>query len=198
MLEAGVKPFEVPVEAGISKDTPLEINSWGFVMARTQKKNPHAYKLFLGRGMYIVHFCIKLCSYVDSVETMYSKGGGKNGKHGMVSKAENIAALSYIGLQIFEYDGSAFRTITTQTYPFQILSYTFIPSIRFFARTQAMPHMTRTPCGEMVHLKCAADIVMYQRLANNLPKLTVFLKNHAKRQRRKSITAIGPALAPKN
>ncbi|KAF9061583.1 hypothetical protein BDP27DRAFT_1182335, partial [Rhodocollybia butyracea] len=50
------------------------------------------------------------------VETMYSKGGGKNGKHAAVSKAENIAALSNIGLQLFEHEhGSNFRAITSQT-----------------------------------------------------------------------------------
>ncbi|KAF8978471.1 hypothetical protein BDQ17DRAFT_1187025, partial [Cyathus striatus] len=36
------------------------------------------------------------------VTTMYEKGAGKGGKHNWVSSSNNIAALSYIGLQVWQ------------------------------------------------------------------------------------------------
>lgn len=50
MLEAGIKPLEVPADAGISKQFPISLVSWGFVLARTEKSKTHVYKLFLGKG----------------------------------------------------------------------------------------------------------------------------------------------------
>lgn len=50
MLDVGIKPLEVPPDAGVSKSTPISLSSWGFVLARTQKDNLHVYKLFLGKG----------------------------------------------------------------------------------------------------------------------------------------------------
>ncbi|KAF9071948.1 hypothetical protein BDP27DRAFT_1361392 [Rhodocollybia butyracea] len=113
----------------------------------TQKDNPHAYKLFLGR-----------------VETMYSKGGGKNGKHAAVSKAEDIAALPNVGLQ----------AITSQTRPFQTLSFAFIPSIHFFAMTRASPRSTMSAWGETVHFGSPADITMHQNISRYFENLTHF------------------------
>ncbi|KAJ3833288.1 hypothetical protein F5878DRAFT_700127 [Lentinula raphanica] len=163
MLQAGIKPFEVPPEAGVSKKSPLLLHSWGFVFARVQKDNTHAYRLFVGK-----------------VEAMYAKGGGKNGKHSSVTRAENVAALSYIGLQLFQHvHASTFRA--TQTQPFQTLTYTFVPSIRFFALTHSQPRTILGASGEVVHLD-AIDVTMYQTLSRYTQELTVFLKNHSKRK----------------
>ncbi|KAJ3765163.1 hypothetical protein FB446DRAFT_795330 [Lentinula raphanica] len=163
MLQSGINPLEVPPEAGISKKSPLLLESWGFVFARVHKENTHEYRLFIGK-----------------VEAMYTKGGGKNGKHSSVTRAENIAALSYIGLQLFQHiHASTFRA--TQTQPFQTLTYTFIPSIRFFALTHSQPHTVLGASGEVIHLH-AADVAMYQTLSRYTQELTDFLKNHSKRQ----------------
>ncbi|THU78024.1 hypothetical protein K435DRAFT_590950, partial [Dendrothele bispora CBS 962.96] len=37
------------------------------------------------------------------VITMYTKGGGKNGKHAAVTSADNISALSYLAVQLFQH-----------------------------------------------------------------------------------------------
>ncbi|KAE9383389.1 hypothetical protein BT96DRAFT_951391 [Gymnopus androsaceus JB14] len=147
MLDAGIKPLEVPADAGVSKKVPISLHSWGFVLARTQKDNLHVYKLFLGK-----------------VEAMYSKGGGKNGKHAAVTEAENIAALSYIGLQLFKYGhGTTFTASTSQTRPFQTLTYAFIPSICFLSMTHALP-------------QSMVDSVSGQK------DLTEYVRNHGRRK----------------
>lgn len=116
------------------------------------------------------------------VEAMYSKGGGKNGKHAAVTKADNVAALSYIGLQLFEHaHGIIFQAITSQTRPFQTLTYAFIPSIRFIAMTNTLPQSMVEVSGQTVHLRSSADIKMHQTLVQNLQKLTDFIRNHGKR-----------------
>ncbi|KAH7867803.1 uncharacterized protein C8R40DRAFT_1221609 [Lentinula edodes] len=172
LLEGGIKPLEIPSEAGISKKSPLLVGSWGFVFARMQKDKRHAYKLFLGK-----------------VEALYSKGGGKNGKHAAVMKADNIAAVSYIGLQLFEhcYDAK-FHAITSQTRPYPTLSYTFIPSTNFFAITKALPQLVTEQSGQTVYLKSNADVIMHQHLTHYFHKLSEVLVAHAKRSKTSTAT----------
>ncbi|KAF8237893.1 hypothetical protein L208DRAFT_1245065 [Tricholoma matsutake] len=38
-----------------------------------------------------------------AVIALYSKTGGKNGKHSSVSESLKISAISYMGVQVFEY-----------------------------------------------------------------------------------------------
>ncbi|KAF8889727.1 hypothetical protein CPB84DRAFT_1634748, partial [Gymnopilus junonius] len=46
------------------------------------------------------------------VESIYSKTGGKNGKHADVTDSSNIMAVYYIAAQVFEHQiGSQFRAI---------------------------------------------------------------------------------------
>ncbi|KAJ7727810.1 hypothetical protein DFH07DRAFT_699573, partial [Mycena maculata] len=60
------------------------------------------------------------------VEALYSKGGGKNGKHGAVPEHHNISALLHIDVQIFELVfARQFRAIpqatsALQTYQFRL------------------------------------------------------------------------------
>ncbi|KAJ6459148.1 hypothetical protein C8R47DRAFT_948060, partial [Mycena vitilis] len=50
------------------------------------------------------------------VETLYCKGGGKNGKHGAVTEHHNISAFSHIGVKVFELaHGRQFRAYPTAT-----------------------------------------------------------------------------------
>ncbi|KAF6741614.1 hypothetical protein DFP72DRAFT_789312, partial [Ephemerocybe angulata] len=37
------------------------------------------------------------------VVVMYSKGGGKNGKHGAITDSSVITAVSYVGIEVYEY-----------------------------------------------------------------------------------------------
>ncbi|KIL57165.1 hypothetical protein M378DRAFT_45255, partial [Amanita muscaria Koide BX008] len=37
------------------------------------------------------------------VNALYSRSGGKNGKHGSITESSNISAVSYCVVQLFEY-----------------------------------------------------------------------------------------------
>jgi hypothetical protein len=55
---------------------------------------------------------------------MYSKTGGKNGKHAAITQSSNISAVSYIGLQLFEnVINRQFRAIPEATALFQTRLY---------------------------------------------------------------------------
>ena len=41
--------------------------------------------------------------HLSIVIAIYAKTGGKNGKHSAVSESSSISAVSYLGLQIFEF-----------------------------------------------------------------------------------------------
>jgi len=40
---------------------------------------------------------------IRAVLALYSKTGGKNGKHSSVSESSNVAAISYMAVQVFEH-----------------------------------------------------------------------------------------------
>ena len=67
---------------------------------------------------------------------MYAKSGGKNGRHNDVADKTNIAALSYITVQVFEFqrfDGGTlvFGNETEQITLLQLPEYAHIQPIRF-------------------------------------------------------------------
>ncbi|KAF8224850.1 hypothetical protein L208DRAFT_1308751 [Tricholoma matsutake] len=41
--------------------------------------------------------------YGCSVLSMYSKTGGKNGKHAWIPSATHVTSVSYLPMQVFEY-----------------------------------------------------------------------------------------------
>ncbi|KIJ16759.1 hypothetical protein PAXINDRAFT_46775, partial [Paxillus involutus ATCC 200175] len=50
------------------------------------------------------------------VITVYSKGGGKNGKHGAVNSVDHVAAISYVEVQIYQQSFlHQFRAVTDAT-----------------------------------------------------------------------------------
>ncbi|KAG1813578.1 uncharacterized protein BJ212DRAFT_1241491, partial [Suillus subaureus] len=54
------------------------------------------------------------------VIAIYSKGGGKNGKHAAVDKADAIAGVSYLGVHIYQqHFHRHFRSIPDATAMFQ-------------------------------------------------------------------------------
>ncbi|KAF8868404.1 hypothetical protein CPB84DRAFT_1969624 [Gymnopilus junonius] len=69
---------------------------------------------------------------VGKVIAFSSKGGGKNGKHSDVTESSNIAAVSNIALQVFQYrnHGREFRAVTDATVTFQTKQFLIIPSFQ--------------------------------------------------------------------
>ncbi|KAJ3743240.1 hypothetical protein DFH05DRAFT_1536253 [Lentinula detonsa] len=70
--------------------------------------------------------------YLAQVIAMYSRTGGKNGKHAAVSTTSNISALSYIAVQFFEHAHAAhFRKSPSFMSPLDTMAYAFLPSYAF-------------------------------------------------------------------
>ncbi|KAJ8456405.1 hypothetical protein ONZ45_g18731 [Pleurotus djamor] len=80
------------------------------------------------------------------VEVLYSRMGGKNGKLAAIIDSDNIAAVTYIGLQVFEQAlaSTAFTPLTDATSSWQTKQYVFIPSLAFLRQLSAPPH----PCPQ--------------------------------------------------
>jgi hypothetical protein len=69
---------------------------------------------------------------------MYQKGGGKNGKHAAVNTADNIAALSRIGVQVYSCAFSTQFTIHSNP-TFNTKAFRIIPSHAFLVITPSIP-----------------------------------------------------------
>ncbi|KAJ7915716.1 hypothetical protein B0H13DRAFT_1501389, partial [Mycena leptocephala] len=65
--------------------------------------------------------------------SIYSKTGGKNGKHAWVSDCSNIAAVSNIPTQVYEHmtGGRQFRVIPHALQHLHIPQFALIPSTSF-------------------------------------------------------------------
>ncbi|GLB37771.1 hypothetical protein LshimejAT787_0408220 [Lyophyllum shimeji] len=69
---------------------------------------------------------------VGQVIVVYSKTGGKNGKHASVTDSSMISAVSYVGLQVFEFAyAREFRAIPEMTASLQTKQFVLLPSICF-------------------------------------------------------------------
>ncbi|KAF8797488.1 hypothetical protein BYT27DRAFT_7237241 [Phlegmacium glaucopus] len=69
---------------------------------------------------------------VGRVIAIYAKTGGKNGKHAAVSESSSISAVSYLGLQVFEFMyARQFRSVCEATSMFQTKQYLLAPSTQF-------------------------------------------------------------------
>ena len=65
---------------------------------------------------------------------MHAKTGGKKGKHSSINESSNIAALSYICLELFKLNvGRQFHAVTEATSAFQTKQFITIPSYRFLS-----------------------------------------------------------------
>ncbi|KAJ7870315.1 hypothetical protein B0H14DRAFT_3440147 [Mycena olivaceomarginata] len=75
--------------------------------------------------------------YLAQVITLYARGAGVNGKHGLVVDGgkPNINAFSYIGVQLYELDSrsGAFSPVTQQTLHLQTSTFAHLPSIQVLA-----------------------------------------------------------------
>ena len=71
---------------------------------------------------------------------MYSKTGGKNGKHAAVTDASNISAISYLGVQVFEHmHGCLFRDHPDATATFQTKQFALLKSNAFLFLLSSTP-----------------------------------------------------------
>ncbi|KAJ7242483.1 hypothetical protein C8J57DRAFT_1084298 [Mycena rebaudengoi] len=79
---------------------------------------------------------------IGHVFAIYSKGGGKGGKHESVTDSSNISALSKISVQLFEkIHGTKFRSIPTATGVLQTKQFAHIPPVNFLCLLSAVPKL---------------------------------------------------------
>lgn len=77
---------------------------------------------------------------LGKVLAIYSKSGGKNGKHSSIMKSSNISAVSYFVLQVFEQMVSQqFRSIPEKLQSLQSNKFTLLPSSAFLCILDTAP-----------------------------------------------------------
>ncbi|THH16648.1 hypothetical protein EUX98_g9269 [Antrodiella citrinella] len=110
--KAGVPELNAIVEARISTLRGLKTGDFGVVFT--------PFGVRLGR-----------------VLVVYSKGGGKNGRHGAVDSISSIGAGSNIALELLEFvHGRIFRIQKNRA--FQTIQFAFIPPLAFLTRIQTL------------------------------------------------------------
>ena len=63
---------------------------------------------------------------------MYSKTGGKNGKHSAIMESSSIAAVSYLSVQLFRYHiALQFHSVSDVTAIFQTKRFVLLSSVQF-------------------------------------------------------------------
>ncbi|KAG2049891.1 hypothetical protein BDR06DRAFT_955499 [Suillus hirtellus] len=118
------------------------------------------------------------------VIAIYSKGGGKNGKHTAVDKADAIAGVSYLGVQIYQqHFHRHFRSIPDATAVFQCNHFAFLPSTALLCLLSSKPNLTHSG------LELApADHTDFDILSTALPQLAEVAKLFRKRTSRNGAT----------
>ncbi|KAF8166953.1 hypothetical protein BJ912DRAFT_862904, partial [Pholiota molesta] len=110
---------------------------------------------------------------------LYSKTGGKNGKHCAVSESSSIAAVSYVGFQIFEhFFARQFRAIPGSMAYLQTYRFQHSPSFELLCLLDSKIPFTSQHTIEISQ----TDLDRYQDLKRGERSLAVALKNSRKRR----------------
>ena len=76
---------------------------------------------------------------------MYSKGGGKNGKHNNIDHHDNLSGISHIGTQVYEhFQNRQFRAVTEATASLQTKQFRLLVPFTFICRLSSVPKTTLT------------------------------------------------------
>jgi hypothetical protein len=106
---------------------------------------------------------------------MYSKTGGKNGKHCWTEEASSITAVSYIPVQLLEPIMSRhFRAVPHAFNSLQIRLFTLLPSASFLCLLDEAP--TTTMHSQNVRISLA-DGRRYDILTDKAQTIVLALKN---------------------
>ncbi|KAJ3851252.1 hypothetical protein EV368DRAFT_74705 [Lentinula lateritia] len=99
--------------------------------------------------------------------TMYSKGGGKHGKHAAISTSTSITSLSYIAVQLYEHSHSGqFRqTAPKLTSLFHTHAFALLPSHKFLT-VLSKP----AQCGQLGMLKSQKGLKVFQLAIKDFAK----------------------------
>ncbi|KAF8234771.1 hypothetical protein L208DRAFT_1260168 [Tricholoma matsutake] len=79
-------------------------------------------------------------SSLITVLSMYSKTGGKNGKHAWVATTTHITLVSYIPMQVFEHmDSQQFHMVHRALQHLHLKRFTLLPSSAFLCTLNSTP-----------------------------------------------------------
>jgi len=112
------------IEAWVTVIRPLQVGDFGFVFT--------ANGVMLGHGQFRVFRRHSFKNYI--VIAMYSKTGGKNGRHSAITESSSIAAVfeSYLAVQLFQYRlARQFRSVPNATANFQTKQFLLLSSLQF-------------------------------------------------------------------
>ncbi|KAH9835201.1 uncharacterized protein C8Q71DRAFT_108596 [Rhodofomes roseus] len=119
---------------------------------------------------------------IAEVITIYSKTGGKNGKHAHVDNAVNIGAVSNIAVQLFEYSfNTQFRALTKATSAFQTHNFALLPSVQFLCLLRHKPHSASGPFGAITVDMHVQDLPLFRELQRSKAQIHAALKLFRKR-----------------
>ncbi|KAF7972553.1 hypothetical protein HWV62_17764 [Athelia sp. TMB] len=148
------------------------------------------------RGLQIGDHCLVYLNSVikvGEVIALYSKGGGKNGKHAAVPDVSNVGAVSYTGMQIFEQmHRQAFRSITSETARFSTNFFQLLPPQNVL--TRLVPAMTKLRHGALEI--CTEDLKLFSTLSKEVVQVESAMKLFRKRLRKKAKTGDSGAAHP--
>ncbi|KAJ6597313.1 hypothetical protein B0H10DRAFT_2197023 [Mycena sp. CBHHK59/15] len=110
---------------------------------------------------------------------MYSKGGGKHGKHNNIDEHTNLSGLSYIGAQVYDpFLGSQFRAHTAATARLYTKQFRLLPPFTFLCRLLATPKKTE------VGLELAsADMALFRDLKKDIKSFDTAVKSSRSRKK---------------
>ncbi|KAJ7465359.1 hypothetical protein B0H11DRAFT_2240169 [Mycena galericulata] len=107
-------------EAGITHLTPLEADNWVFIIEKNE--------ILLAK-----------------VLSIYSKGGGKAGRHDWIEQAPGIGKISYILAQTFEHSaGRSFRRVHRASSMLGVCRFAHLPSGSILVRVPDAVNLTHT------------------------------------------------------
>jgi hypothetical protein len=121
-----------------------------------------------------------LCIHGCLVIALYSKTAGKNAKHGAVTDSSTIAAVSNIGVQLFEHMyGLEFRVIPEATSTFLTKQFALLWPISFLTLMTSNPQIpVRCTSFELG----TADHQIFETLRSGHSKFTKAMKLFAQRK----------------
>lgn len=114
------------------------------------------------------------------VVALYSKTGGKNGKHSAITESSTITAISYLGVQLYQYRlGRQFRSVPDATAIFQTKQFLLLPSIQFLCLVDSKIPLQQST-SPFIDLR-SEDLDRYRALRDGQKDLTAALKLWKKR-----------------
>ncbi|KAJ7851901.1 hypothetical protein B0H14DRAFT_2355020, partial [Mycena olivaceomarginata] len=115
---------------------------------------------------------------LSKIQAMYSKGGGKYGKHNNIDDHANLSGISNLGVQVYEpFQGGQFRTIMEATASLQTKHFRLLAPFTFLYRLSAPPKLT--PTG--IELT-ASDLTIFRDLSRNIKSLDAAVKQSKSRK----------------